>query len=378
MVRAFISPDPFIYFVGLTRFLSLGSPLTVNFSNYSRDNFIEKLGDAIATVIEAIPTGGVLVFLPSYSFLRKCVNKWKPQNEGGWEGTWGVKEEAPIWDRLIASKGKVIIEPTGSQSKFEVAREEYARTITETGSCILLAVFRGKMSEGISFNDENARGVICVGIPYPNAYNRSIKSKKTYNDEQRKIHGRKDLLPGNEWYAQQAYRAIAQALGRCIRHASDYGTVVLMDSRHCDDGGPRDGELCRAHRQLPKWMRHHVKNLSKSHTGDLYAKSIPGGWTGLQREMNRFFAEAPIHALKVRDQEAKLLQKSQAQSSGSAHQFNVKTGSWTPTNTLDNAWAKQTARQNDINMLSVITPQSPMLYDSIQNDPRVTNRHDFR
>ena len=34
-----------------------------------------------------------------------------------------------------------------------------------TVSCILLAVFRGKMSEGVSFNDDNTRGVICVGHP---------------------------------------------------------------------------------------------------------------------------------------------------------------------------------------------------------------------
>jgi hypothetical protein len=30
-----------------------------------------------------------------------------------------------------------------------------------------LAVFRGKVSEGIDFADDDARGVITVGIPYP-------------------------------------------------------------------------------------------------------------------------------------------------------------------------------------------------------------------
>jgi hypothetical protein len=358
-----------------------GSPLTVNYSNWSKGNFLEKLGDAIATVIEAIPTGGVLIFLPSYSFLRKCIAKWKPTtnnsapNWGGWGNNNNAQEDSPIWDRLIASKGKIIVEPTGSQSKFEMARDEYATTIAETGRCILFAVFRGKMSEGISFNDDNARGVICVGIPYPNAFDRSIKAKKNYNDEQRKIHRRKDVLPGNEWYSQQAYRAIAQALGRCIRHAADYGTVVLMDSRHCDDGGPRDGDLCRAHQKLPKWMRYNVKNLSKSshdlgYGGD---KSIPGGWSGLQREMNRFFAEAPSHAKLVLDKQSENLLKSQAQSS--KHQFNVKTGSWTPSTgktsrgSLEDAWGKQKVEQHQAQHLfqhhsnNYVTPQSPMLVD---------------
>lgn len=325
-----------------------GTPLTVNYSNYSKNDFIEKLGDAIATVIEAIPDGGVLVFLPSYSFLRKCMNKWNPNaGNNNNNGTWGRFQDASeIWDRLLASKGKVIVEPTGSQSKFELAKQEYADTIQTTGKCILFAVFRGKMSEGISFNDANARGVICVGIPYPNAYDRSIVTKKKYNDEQRKLERRTALLAGNDWYSQQAYRAIAQALGRCIRHAADYGTVVLMDSRHCDDGGPRDGSgVPRAHLKLPKWMRHHVKNLSKSaydYNGDAV---ITGGWSGLQREMNRFFAQAPPHSRRVLEQQAQQLQRSQQQSQQQQTVFNSTTGHWTSPQSSSNSVA--------------VTPQSP-------------------
>ena len=66
---------------------------------------------------------------------------------------------------------------------------------------------------GISFNDDFARGVICVGIPYPNRNDRTIKAKMDYNDGQRKFSERK-VLHGNGWYKQQAYRAIAQAIGR--------------------------------------------------------------------------------------------------------------------------------------------------------------------
>jgi Fanconi anemia group J protein len=352
-----------------------GSPLTCNFSNYGKGNFVEKLGDAIATVIESIPTGGVLVFLPSYTFLRKCIHKWNPNSCSTWEGGWSMQHESPIWERLIASKGKVIVEPAGSQSKFERARDEYAKTIVETGRCIMLAVFRGKMSEGISFNDENARGVICVGIPFPNAFDRSIKAKKNYNDEQRRLKGRTNVLPGNEWYSQQAYRAIAQALGRCIRHAADYGTVILMDSRHCDDGGPRNSEdgCSRVHRQLPKWMRHHVKNLSKSHTGDLYVNSISGGWNGLQIEMKRFFEEAPIHATHVLEQQKENMQRSQqSQNLFAEHAFNANTGNSTPSATASSqrgdlqVQPKEAALHDanqQVNAKSIVTPQSPMIFD---------------
>lgn len=307
-----------------------GTPITMTYSHYSKPEFIAKLGDAIASVVEDVPSGGVLVFLPSYSLLRKCVNNWNPSRR-----RWDDYNDGSVWERFLSSKGKVIVEPSGSQSKFEEARDEYADTIRTTGSCILLAVFRGKMSEGISFNDENARAVICVGIPFPQIKSTAIKAKMDFNTEQRRFNNRTDLLPGNEWYSQQAYRyvrealttfidsfsnisshsfhrAIAQALGRCIRHAADYGCIVLMDSRHCDDGAPMLEGICRAHRQLPKWMRHHVRNLSRREQGDGYGRSIGGSWNGLRREMARFFQHAPIHSQQVLDEQRESLQRARA------------------------------------------------------------------
>ena len=69
------------------------------------------------------------------------------------------------------------------------------------------------MSEGVSFNDNYARGVICVGLPLPNMYDKAIKAKMMYNNEQRRFRN-SSVLSANEWYNQQAYRALAQAIGR--------------------------------------------------------------------------------------------------------------------------------------------------------------------
>ena len=118
---------------------------------------------------------------------------------------------------MLQSKGTVIVEPTGSQQAFEEARAQYNEAILSTGSAILLAVYRGKMSEGISFNDNFCRCVILVGLPFPNSFDSAIKAKQKYNEEQRKFRKRMDLLDGHRWYELQAYRAVAQALGRCIR-----------------------------------------------------------------------------------------------------------------------------------------------------------------
>lgn len=50
------------------------------------------------------------------------------------------------------------------------------------GSALLLAVYRGKISEGLSFNDDYCRGVICVGIPYPAFGDPKVEQKMKFND----------------------------------------------------------------------------------------------------------------------------------------------------------------------------------------------------
>lgn len=39
------------------------------------------------------------------------------------------------------------------------------------------------------------------------------------------------VLTGEEWYVQQASRAVNQAVGRVIRHRNDYGAIILCDER---------------------------------------------------------------------------------------------------------------------------------------------------
>ena len=155
--------------------------------------------------------------------MKKCVDAWGGFSHGSdaWTEFNGTDRDPSIWQKMVQSKGTVIVEPTESQKAFEEAREYYNERVVSTGSAILLAVYRGKMSEGISFNDNFCRAVILVGLPFPNSFDLAIKAKQKYNDEQRKFRKRMELLDGSSWYEQQAYRAVAQALGRCIRYAAD-------------------------------------------------------------------------------------------------------------------------------------------------------------
>ena len=92
----------------------------------------------------------------------------------------------------------------GGQEAFENAKEQYMSAVNEGRGPVLVAVFRGKMSEGISFNDNYCRAVFCVGIPYPNVGDLNIKLKKHYNDMRSKVEN--GYIQGNPWYGLQAFR----------------------------------------------------------------------------------------------------------------------------------------------------------------------------
>ena len=47
----------------------------------------------------------------------------------------------------------------------------------------MFAVCRGKMSEGIDFSNDNGRGVIITGLPYPPYKDPRVILKKQFLDE---------------------------------------------------------------------------------------------------------------------------------------------------------------------------------------------------
>lgn len=46
-----------------------------------------------------------------------------------------------------------------------------------------------------------------------------------------------EILTGEDWYSQQASRAVNQAIGRVIRHRHDYGAIIFCDERSLFSAG---------------------------------------------------------------------------------------------------------------------------------------------
>ncbi|XP_033043035.1 regulator of telomere elongation helicase 1 isoform X3 [Trachypithecus francoisi] len=147
---------------------------------------LSSLGKALGNIARVVPYG-LLIFFPSYPVMEKSLEFWRARDLA----------------RKMEALKPLFVEPRSKGSFSETISAYYARVAApgSTGATFL-AVCRGK------------------------------------------------FLSGQEWYRQQASRAVNQAIGRVIRHRQDYGAVFLCDHRFA---------FADARAQLPSWVRPHVR-----------------------------------------------------------------------------------------------------------------------
>uniref|UniRef100_UPI00398ED2FE Fanconi anemia group J protein isoform X2 n=1 Tax=Pristiophorus japonicus TaxID=55135 RepID=UPI00398ED2FE len=192
-----------------------GRKLCATFQHTETFEFQDEVGGLLLKICQVV-THGVLCFLPSYKMLDKLKNRWMLTG---------------LWEKLEEIKAVVVEPKGGDKSDFDGLLQSYYNVIKDRGSkggALLVAVCRGKVSEGLDFTDDNARAVVTIGIPFPNVKDLQVELKRKYNDQHSRTRG---LLPGSQWYEIQAFRALNQALGRCIRHKNDWGALILVDDR---------------------------------------------------------------------------------------------------------------------------------------------------
>ncbi|XP_053375442.1 Fanconi anemia group J protein homolog [Mercenaria mercenaria] len=230
-----------------------GKQLQAVYRNMETFDFQDELGDFIYQVCTKVPHG-VLCFLPSYRALEKFTDRWRLTG---------------LWSKL-ASRKRVMVEPRAADREdfdgmmkafYEVVKGDLYNDYLDEDECndddseidgaLFFAVCRGKVSEGMDFADNNARAVITVGIPFPSIKDVQVKLKREYNDKHRIDRG---LLSGSDWYEIQAFRALNQALGRCIRHRKDWGALIIVDDRFVK----RTDKYCKS---LSRWVRSKVQTF---------------------------------------------------------------------------------------------------------------------
>lgn len=223
------------------------------YANRENPKYIKSLGLTIQGISRVTPHG-VLIFFSSYTLMNKCHDTW---------------EQCGMWDSM--QEIKPIFKEPRNKDEFQASIKDYYETVKSRKGATYMAVLRGKVSEGLDFNDHNARAVIICGIPFPPYLDPRVVLKKSYLDTNRsKLN---QLQSGGEWYTLEAVRAVNQAIGRVIRHKDDYGAILLCDHRfHYYKGS------------LSKWIQPHLQAQSKTDTN--FGKIVG--------ELAQFFRKAEV------------------------------------------------------------------------------------
>ena len=144
-----------------------------------------------------------------------------------WQGM-GILDE--VW------KYKLILVETPDAQETSLALETYRTACKNGRGAVLLCVARGKVSEGIDFDHEYGRTVLCIGVPFQYTESRILKARLEFLRETYRIRE-------NDFLSFDAMRHAAQCLGRVLRGKDDYGIMVLADRR-----------FLKKRNQLPKWI----------------------------------------------------------------------------------------------------------------------------
>ena len=142
------------------------------------------------------------------------------------------------------------------------------RTACDIGrGAILLSVARGKVSEGIDFNDQYGRAVIMFGMPYQYTESRLLKARLEYMRDKYQIRE-------GDFLTFDALRHAAQCIGRVLRTKTDYGLMILADLRYARSDKKN---------KLPRWIAERI-TPGHSNVGTDFAVQIARKW---YREMGR-------------------------------------------------------------------------------------------
>eukprot|EP00698_Gefionella_okellyi_P017870 TRINITY_DN5291_c0_g1_i2.p1 TRINITY_DN5291_c0_g1~~TRINITY_DN5291_c0_g1_i2.p1 ORF type:complete len:797 (+),score=176.93 TRINITY_DN5291_c0_g1_i2:1244-3634(+) len=249
-----------------------GKALNSSFKTRDSDEYKSELGMTVVNVCRMVPDG-VLVFFPSYAVLQTCIDFWQRRRDA---------HTPTLWETMHQHK-QPVVEPRDSAS-LATCMADFQNKIRDpsTHGAVFFAVCRGKVSEGLDFADRNGRAVIVTGLPFPSHTDPKVRIKRRILDDVRR-QGDQSALTGNDWYTQQAMRAVNQAIGRVIRHRFDYGAILLCDERFAN----------KAHRdQLSLWLRPHVVECADFGRA---ARALSVFFKRTDRPVNPKTEQAPVH-----------------------------------------------------------------------------------
>ncbi|KAF2640024.1 ATP-dependent RNA helicase-like protein chl1 [Massarina eburnea CBS 473.64] len=231
-----------------------GHDFDFTFEKRNSEQMMIDLGHAILSISQHVPDG-LVIFFPSYSYLDTCIAAWKRlRPSSGTPSYWDTFQSAkPVFlEQRSQSKASENI-PASKEAAVDSVLSAYSSAVSsgDGRGALLLAVIGGTLSEGINFSDSLGRGVVVVGLPFPNPHSAEWKAKMQYISSKASSVGQDGKAAAREYYENSCMRAVNQCVGRAIRHRADYAAIIMLDGRY---GGQR------IQAKLPGWIRGSVAN----------------------------------------------------------------------------------------------------------------------
>jgi DNA excision repair protein ERCC-2 len=161
----------------------------------------ETITDLIEDAIRFTP-GNTLLFFPSYG-------------------------EAERYSERV-SVGTTYLDEPGTPA------HELRQEFTDDGDGVLYTSLWGTLGEGVSYDGNDARTVVVVGVPYPHLDERMDAVQDAYDAAFGDTNPDTDD-PGWRYAVEiPTVRKTRQALGRVVRSPEDFGARVLLDARYTE------------------------------------------------------------------------------------------------------------------------------------------------
>jgi len=166
----------------------------------------ETITNLLRDVIRFTP-GNTLLFCPSYAEAERYHGRLSVEN----------RADEPLGTLMLDESGK--------------STEDLRQQFVTSDDATLFTSLWGTLAEGVSFDGDEARTVVVIGVPYPQLSERMEAVQDAYERAYSGTHQKRDA----GWaYAVEipTIRKTRQALGRVIRSPEDFGVRILADKRY--------------------------------------------------------------------------------------------------------------------------------------------------
>lgn len=182
-------------------------PISTRFEQRDDMANVRNYGTLLLEICKSVPDG-LVCFFTSYQYMESVITMWDKMR---------ILQDVAE-HKLIFLETKDVVETT-------LALDNFKRACDSGRGAVFMSIARGKVAEGVDFDRHYGRCVILFGIPYQYTKSHVLRARLDFMRDKYQI---KD----NDFLTFDALRQSAQCVGRVIRSKTDYGLVILADSRY--------------------------------------------------------------------------------------------------------------------------------------------------